>query len=233
MSWVRAAARIEGTPAWVLFIRLFIGLGWLRVATEKLIEPAWRNGTEIIAFVEGYSVWTLGWYRPFVENLVVPNTRAILVILVAAQLFAAFALLSGRLLAYGIAIGIFMNLNFLVAGSVDPNVFYLLSQGAIAFWLAERAVPSKARLRALSMVALAVYALAMMSIPSITTVHPARVIIDPAMMYVVLALVAVISCDQAHRRMTGGRGLPAVDWLLRRKEADLTIDADDEVVAIT
>lgn len=232
LSLVRAAARIDGTPAWVLFIRLFIGLGWLRVATEKLIEPAWRDGTEIIAFVEGYSVWTIGWYRPFVDNLVVPNTQAILVILIAAQIFAAVTLLSGRLLAYGIGIGIFMNLNFLVAGSVDPNVFYLLSQGAIAFWLAERAVPSKGRLRALSVVALAIYALAMMSIPSITTVHPARVIIDPAMMYVVLALVAVVSCDQAHRRMTGGRGLPVIDWLLRRKESDLTIDADDEIVAI-
>lgn len=232
MSLVRAAARIDGTPAWVLFIRLFIGLGWLRVATEKLIEPAWRDGTEIIAFVEGYSVWTIGWYRPIVDNLVVPNPRAILVILIAAQVFAAVTLLSGRLLAYGIGIGIFMNLNFLVAGSVDPNVFYLLSQGAIAFWLAERAVASKWRLRALSVVALAIYSLAMMSLPSITTVHPARVIIDPAMMYVVLALVAVVSCDQAHRRMTGGRGLPAIDWVLRRNESDVAIDADDEIVAI-
>lgn len=232
LSWARAAVRIEGTPAWVLFIRLFIGLGWLRVATEKLIEPAWRDGTEIIAFVEGYSVWTLGWYRPIVDNLVVPNTQAILVLLIAAQFFAALTLLTGRLLAYGIGIGIFMNLNFLVAGSVDPNVFYLLSQGAIAFWLTERAVVSKGRLRALSLVALAIYALAMMSIPSITTVHPARVIVDPAMMYVVLAVVAVVSCDQAHRRMTEGRGLPAIDWVLRRKESEVAIDADGEIVAI-
>lgn len=232
MSRARLAARIDGTPAWVLFIRLFIGLGWLRVTTEKLIEPAWRDGTEITAFIEGFSLWTIGWYRPVVDNLVAPNTMVILVILIAAQFFAAFTLLSGRLLAYGIGVGIFMNLNFLVAGSVDPNVFYLLSQGAVAFWLVERATASKWRLRALSVVALIIYALAMISIPSITTVHPARVIIDPAMMYLVLALVAVVSCDQAHRRMAGGRGLPAIDWVLRRKESDVTIDADDEIVAI-
>ena len=232
MSRARLATRIEGTPAWVVFIRLFIGLGWLRAVAEKLIEPAWRDGTDITAFVEGYSVWTLGWYRPIVDNLVVPNTQVILVILIAAQVFAGVSLLSGRLLAYGIGVGIFMNLNFLVAGSVDPNVFYLLSQGAIAFWLAERAVASKWRLRSLSIVAIAIYALAMMSIPSITTLHPARVIIDPAIMFVVLGLAAIVACDQAHRRMTGFRGLPAIDWVLRREEADVTVDADAGIVEI-
>ncbi|MGF1618769.1 MAG: hypothetical protein ACFCU2_13350 [Acidimicrobiia bacterium] len=232
ISRARLATRIEGTPAWVVFIRLFIGLGWLRAVAEKLIEPAWRDGTEIIAFVEGYSVWTLGWYRPIVDNLVVPNFRVILVILIAAQAFAAVTLLSGRLLAYGIGVGIFMNLNFLVAGSVDPNVFYLLSQGAIAFWLVERGAASKWRLRTLSLVATTIYALAMVSIPSITTLHPTRVIIDPAMMFVFLALAAIVACDQAHRRMTGFRGLPAVDWVLRREVPDVTVDAEAEVVEI-
>ncbi|MEX2134060.1 MAG: hypothetical protein WEB67_07955 [Acidimicrobiia bacterium] len=232
MSRARRATRIEGTPAWVVFIRLFIGFGWLRAVAEKLIEPGWRDGTEIIAFVEGYSVWTLGWYRLIVDNLVVPNTQVVLVILIAAQVFAGFTLLSGRLLAYGIAVGIFMNLNFLAAGSVDPNVFYLLSQGAIAFWLVERGAASKWRLRSLSVVAIAIYALAMVSIPSITTLHPTRVIIDPAMMFVFLGLAAIVACDQAHRRMTGFRGLPAIDWVLRREEADVTVDADAGVVEI-
>lgn len=224
MSLARRATRIEGTPAWVVFIRLFIGIGWLRAVTEKLIEPAWRDGTEIIAFVEGYSVWTLGWYRPIVDNLVVPNFRLVLVILIVAQVFAAVTLLSGRLLAWGVGVGIFMNLNFLVAGSVDPNVFYLLAQGAIAFWLVERGPASKWRLRSLSMVAIAIYALAMISIPSITTLHPTRVIIDPAMMFVFLGLSAIVACDQAHRRLTGFRGLPAIDWVLRREEADVTVE---------
>ncbi len=218
MSRARRIARIEGTPAWVLFIRLFIGIGWLRAVVEKLIEPAWRDGTEIVAFVEGYSVWTLGWYRPIVDNLVVPNIRAVLFFLIASQIFAAVTLLSGRLLAFGIGVGIFMNLNFLVAGSVDPNVFYLLAQGAIAFWLVESGPATKWRLRSLSMVAIVIYALTMISIHSITTLHPTRVIIDPAMMFVFLGLSAIVACDQAHRRLTGFRGLPAIDWVLRREE---------------
>lgn len=223
---------MDGTPAWVVFIRLFIGLGWLRAVAEKAVEPAWRDGTEIIAFVDGYSVWTLGWYRPFVDHVVAPNTEVLVAVLIFAQLFAAITLLSGRLLGYGVAVGILMNLNFLVAGSVDPNVFYLLSQGAIAFWLVERAPASKWRLRLLSMTAIAAYALAMMSIPSITTLHPARVIIDPAMMFVVMALVTIVASDHAHRRITGGRGLPAIDWLLRRDRADITVDTDEEVLVI-
>ena len=232
VSRARLATRIEGSPGWVVFIRLFIGIGWLRAVAEKLIEPAWRDGTEIIAFVDGYSLWTLGWYRPIVDNLVLPNIRVILVILIAAQIFAALTLLSGRLLAYGVGVGIFMNLNFLVAGSVDPNVFYLLAQGAIAFWLVESGTASKWRLRSLSVVAIAIYAMAMVSIPSITTLHPTRVIIDPAMMFVFLGLSAIVACDQAHRRLTGFRGLPAIDWVLRREEADITVDAEAGVVEI-
>ena len=224
MSLARRATRIEGTPAWVLFIRLFIGIGWLRAVAEKVIEPAWRDGTEIIAFVDGYSVWTLGWYRPIVDNLVVPNVRIVLVLLIAGQIFAAATLLSGRLLKYGIGVGILMNLNFLVAGSVDPNVFYLLAQGAIAFWIAESGPASKWRLRSLSIVAIAIYVLAMISIPSITTLHPTRVLIDPAMMFVFLGLAAIVACDQAHRRLTGFEGLPAIDWVLRRERAGVTVE---------
>ena len=32
-----------------------------------------------------------------------------------------------------------MNLNFIAAGAVDPSIFYVLAQGAVALWLAERA----------------------------------------------------------------------------------------------
>ncbi|CAN5863458.1 hypothetical protein BH23ACT4_BH23ACT4_07350 [soil metagenome] len=232
MSRARRVAHIEGTPAWVVFIRLFIGIGWLRAVAEKLIEPAWRDGTEIIAFVDGYSVWTLGWYRPIVDNVIIPNFQLVLIILIAAQIFVAVTLLSGRLLAYGVGVGIFMNLNFLVAGSVDPNVFYLMGQGAIAFWLVESGPASKWRLRSLSLVAVTVYVMAMVSIPSITTIHPTRVIIDPAMMFVFLGLSAIVACDHAHRRLTGFRGLPAIDWVLRREEPDVTVDAEAGVVEI-
>jgi hypothetical protein len=72
----------------------------------------------------------------------------------------------------------------------------------------------------------------MVSLPSITTFHPARVITDPAIMFVVISLVAVVACDSAHRRITGGRGLPAIDWLLRRDVTDITVDTDEEVLVI-
>jgi len=225
-------ARLDGSPAWVVFIRLFIGLGWLRALAEKVIEPSWWDGTEITAFVDGYSLWTLGWYRPIVDNLVAPNTEIFAVVLVVAQLFAAVSLLSGRLLGYGLAVGIFMNLNFLVAGAVDPSVFYMLSQGAIAFWLVEKAPATKWNRRGLSVVAMVAYALAMVSLPSITTLHPARVIIDPAIMFMVISLVAIVACEIAHRRIAGGKGLLAIDWLLRRDVTEITVDTDEEVVVI-
>ena len=38
--------------AYLLPLRIFIGIGWLRAATEKLIEPDWYDGTALKAFFE-------------------------------------------------------------------------------------------------------------------------------------------------------------------------------------
>ncbi len=55
---VRPPAR---PPAWVVVTQVFIGLGWLRAAAEKLIEPHWWAGGTINDFLADHDDTTLGW----------------------------------------------------------------------------------------------------------------------------------------------------------------------------
>ncbi len=223
------AARTVGIPSWVLLIQLFIGLGWLRAAAEKVFEPTWWSGVEVQIFLFQQSDHMLGWYRPIATNWIAPYAASVAIAVVAILLFAASSLLSGRLVRLGLFAGMFLNLNFMAAGSVNPSVFYLLAQGVLALWLAEQSLPGKLVPRLLSGVAFLSYVVGVMSLPYIRTIDPAEVISDPAVMLVFSSVLTVIVCDQAYRRIVGGRGLPALNWLFRREESRLARLAKQEL----
>ncbi|MGI9602697.1 MAG: hypothetical protein ACR2QE_12480 [Acidimicrobiales bacterium] len=185
--------RFSGLPAWVVLTQLFIGFGWLRAATEKLIDPAWWRGDVLEEFVDTHGDMTVGWYEPFLDAAVLPNAVLVGVIVVVAQLVAGISLVTGRRLTVGIAVGMFLNLHFMAAGAVTPSAFYLLAQGALALWLCERA-PNRASAAALRASAAGATFVAGLSIPFISTLHPAEVIEDPAVMLSFGGALAALGC---------------------------------------
>ncbi|HEY5890058.1 MAG TPA: hypothetical protein VIW94_05105 [Acidimicrobiia bacterium] len=223
------AARTVGIPSWVLLIQIFIGLGWLRGAVEKMIEPSWWTGVDLQIFLFQQADDMLGWYRPIANNWIAPYAASVAIAVVAVQLFAASTLLSGRLVRLGLFAGMLLNLNFMAAGSVNPSVFYLLAQGVLVLWLAEQSLPGKSVPRLLSGAAYLSYVVGVMSLPYIRTIHPAEIMTDPAVMLVFSAVLTVVVCDHAYRRIVGGRGLPALNWLFQREESRLARLAKQEL----
>lgn len=71
------AERFAAQPAWVLLTQLFIGLGWLRAALQKLTDPDWWTGEGVSAFVTSNLGESLGWYLPFTTNLVLPSAAMV------------------------------------------------------------------------------------------------------------------------------------------------------------
>ena len=122
-------------PPWILLVQLFIGVGWLRAAVEKTIDSAWWDGTALNGFLTAQADRVLPWYQPVADLMVAPNVLLVSVVVVLAQLFAAATLLSGRRLRAGIAVGAFLNLNFIAMGAVDPSVFYLICQAVLLLWV--------------------------------------------------------------------------------------------------
>ena len=178
-------------PPWVLLVQVFIGLGWLRAVVEKVIDPFWWNGAVLRDFLDAHADLTLPWYRTFLETVIEPNLFVVAVTVVLAQLFAAVALLSGWRLLAGLAVGAFLNLNFMAAGAVNPSIFYLICQTALLLWILHG--ESEPKKRALRLLATASIVLVLLNVPFISTIDPAAVIEDPASVLVTLGLLTAVA----------------------------------------
>jgi thiosulfate dehydrogenase [quinone] large subunit len=129
LSVVQAELRQSG--AYLVPLRVFIGIGWLRACAEKIADPGWGNGSSVGVFLtqqldQGQIVF------PFYQRLVVgaflPHAAWLSWVILLGELLAGLAILSGCLTNAALLGGLFMNLNFLLAGRPDPNAFYIVIQ---------------------------------------------------------------------------------------------------------
>ena len=167
-------------PSWVLLIELFIGFGWLRAAIEKLIDPSWWTGDGIRVFIAEHADLAVDWYGPISTDVWYRFAAPLAVGVAALQLVAAIALVSGRRVGIGLAVGMLLNLHFVMAGAVLLERRRDAAATELLQWLNVGSV-----------------ALAAAMIPMVRTLHPADVIADPAivlatfggLMFVTTALV--------------------------------------------
>ena len=115
-------------------VRVFIGIGWLRAFMEKAIDLGWRDGTRLVGFLErqlegGTIVFPP--YQALVTDVFLPDATALGWMVMLGQLLAGAAILTGSLTTAALLGGIFMNLNFLLAGVPEPSAFYVVVQMAL------------------------------------------------------------------------------------------------------
>jgi thiosulfate dehydrogenase [quinone] large subunit len=132
--------------AWVWFlVRLYIGWEWLSAGWEKFNDPTWvgaHAGTALTGFIQGALSKTTGahpdvqgWYASFLQNFVLPHVVTWSYFVTAGELLVGAALILGFLVGISAFFGIFMNLNFMLAGSVSINpIMYTLGIGLILAW---------------------------------------------------------------------------------------------------
>jgi len=120
--------------AFLLPLRLFIGLGWLRAGVEKMIDPVWRSGDKILDFFNA-QIAADAVYFPLYETLITqlfaPNAFALSWIILIGELLVGIAILLGAVTNLALLAGIFMNLNFVLAGVVNPSAFYIVIQAVL------------------------------------------------------------------------------------------------------
>ena len=201
------SARVAGLPAWVVVTQLFIGLGWLRAAAEKIVDPAWWRGDGVVRFLADHDGRALTWFEPFLELVVTPRVVVVAAIVVVLQLAAGATLVAGRHAAVGLAVGIGLNLVFLASGAVNPSAFYLLAQGALVLWAVERRRGHRRETAIVTAAAVAL-TLAVVSLPDVATLAPAAVVDDPAVMFVLGGTLGAMGCGLV-LAPAGGRAHPA------------------------
>lgn len=129
---IQAAVLQEG--AYLVPLRLFIGLGWLRACAEKMADPGWKDGSTLAAFLhERVATGTVAIppYAWLIEHVFLPHAAALALVVLLGQLLAGAGILLGALTNAALLGGLFMNLNFLLAGEPNPSAFYIVIQAVL------------------------------------------------------------------------------------------------------
>ena len=124
-----------------LIVRVYTGWQWLTAGWEKVQDPTWvgaQGGTALTSFVNSALSKATGahpsvqsWYASFLQNFVLPNAPAFGVVVAFGELLVGIALILGFFTGIAAFFGGFMNVNYLLAGTVSTNPFLFV----FATWL--------------------------------------------------------------------------------------------------
>ena len=117
--------------AWLwLILRLymayvFIPAGWGKITSGKWV---FGDGSPIQGMVQGAlsSEGTPAWYAWFLENVVQPNASLFATLVALGELAAGLGLLVGLLTGVAAFGAVFMNANFVLAGSLGSNPLLII-----------------------------------------------------------------------------------------------------------
>lgn len=127
--------------AWVwLVLRVYLGWEWLTAGWEKVTNPdgAWvgaHAGAALTGFLNGALKQTAAacdpakachpnvqdWYAWFTTHVALPNVTVFSYLVAYGEVLVGLALILGFLVGISAMCGMFMNLNFMLAGSLSVN----------------------------------------------------------------------------------------------------------------
>ena len=132
--------------AWLWFIaRIYVSWEWLMAGWAKVQNAAWTGpnaGGALTGFIQGALHKTggahpdvQGWYAGFLQNIVLSHASLWSHIVAYGELIVGIALLFGAFTGVAAFFGLFMNLNYLLAGTVSVNpILFTISIGLILAW---------------------------------------------------------------------------------------------------
>lgn len=119
-----------------LVVRIYVGWAWLHAGYLKMVDPKWVGDTAggaLIGFVNGAVAKTGGahpdvtmWYAWFLENVVLPNANLWSHMVAYGEFLVGLGLIVGLFTGVAAFFGAFMNMNFLLAGTVSANPVLLI-----------------------------------------------------------------------------------------------------------
>jgi thiosulfate dehydrogenase (quinone) large subunit len=122
--------------AWLwLILRVYAGYEWVSAGWEKLHNPAWTGsqaGTAMGGFINGALQKASGahpavqsWYASFLKGAVLPHIATWSYVISWGEFLVGIALILGIFTGIAAFFGGFMNMNYLLAGTVSTNPILL------------------------------------------------------------------------------------------------------------
>lgn len=131
-SWVMKTFFTNPRLSWFwVVVRVYLGWEWLSAGWEKIMNPLWVGwdaGAPLRGFIAGALTKTngvhpdvQGWYAFFLENVVLPHANLWSHMVAYGEVLVGLGLIVGAFTALAAFFGLFMNLNYLLAGTVSVN----------------------------------------------------------------------------------------------------------------
>jgi thiosulfate dehydrogenase (quinone) large subunit len=129
---------------WLIF-RLYIGYEWLSAGFGKLNNPAWTGstaGSALTGFVKGALTQATGahpnvqgWYAGFLQSVVLANPSFWSYVVAYGETLVGIALILGIFTGIAAFFGSFMNVNYLLAGTVSTNpILFVIATWLVLAW---------------------------------------------------------------------------------------------------
>ena len=123
-------------------LRVWLGVQWLTAGWGKVVGGFDAGGylQGVLANATGEAPTVQAWYATFVEGFAIPNVGLINILIPWGELLVGIGLILGAATIPALIAGAFMNLNFLLAGTLSTNpMFYtfaivLLFTGAASYY---------------------------------------------------------------------------------------------------
>ena len=124
--------------SWIwLVLRLYVGWEFLEAGWGKVTSPtpfsAAGTLNNAIKLTTGAHPAVQPWYGWFVKNVALPNAGLFSFMVKYGEVLVGLALIVGFATIFAAAMGMFMNLNFLFAGSTSTNTQLVVLEGIIIF----------------------------------------------------------------------------------------------------
>ena len=118
MKWLRGP---QMAILWTV-LRVWLGIQWLKAGLPKIGSfdaEGFLHGA--IAKAEGAHPAVQAWYAGFLENVALPNVALFNILIPWGEVLVGIALILGLATVPALIAAAFMNLNFLLAGTVSTN----------------------------------------------------------------------------------------------------------------
>lgn len=125
---------------WIV-LRLYVGYEWLMAGWEKVTSPLWAGpqaGTALSGFLAGAAKKAMGshpdvggWYLWFINHAVVPHPAVFSYLVSYGELLVGAALIAGAFVGVAAFAGLFMNFNYLFAGTISTNPLLILLEAVL------------------------------------------------------------------------------------------------------
>jgi thiosulfate dehydrogenase (quinone) large subunit len=149
-------ADTRSAPLWFI-VRLYLGWQWLSAGWDKVLNPMWFGssaGAALNGFVQGALGKTTGahpdvqmWYASFLQSAVSSHVVLWSNFVAIGEVLVGLGLIVGLFTGAAAFFGFFMNLNYLLSGTVSMNPIWLvlavglmLSSRVSGYWGLDRYV---------------------------------------------------------------------------------------------